>query len=122
MHYKLFVVTSRSCAHCDDFKENISKYEEIWSRYPQIQIVKLDSDAGFDPGRESGNLRSMVGWFPTMILIESDEYERSRGVPGYEYSNAAIYGTTYRKGQALGKPSIPISIKGVEEFLRSNVV
>ena len=120
--YKLFVITSQSCPHCDHFKENMHKYERIWSKYPNLQVVKIDSSGGFDPGAESGNLKGLVRWSPTLLLIDKKEYDRTRGFPGYRYEHAYIYGSNYSKDNPeLRPPSVALTPEGFERFLQDSI-
>lgn len=119
--YKLFIITSQLCAHCDDFKENMLEYEKIWKKYPNIEVVKIDSPGRFDPGSESDNLRTLVLWAPNIILIERNEYERSRGVSGYRYIYAYIYGTDYKTFYEDPKRTKPLTVKGFKEFILESI-
>lgn len=98
-------------------KDQWDLYKKVIKKYPDIRVVELHSESGFNPGVESGNLSSLIRWFPSIVVIDKSEYDMSRGVSGYRYKSARIFGSKYKRGERPKTPKRDLTVDDFKLFV-----
>jgi hypothetical protein len=127
--YYFVLVTSDKCPHCSSFKTNVlpSLQNEIILNHKNIEWIHINlptyefNETGYPKG-----IRSIIGWYPIMILIPADLW--NKGDLTQEYNRVRIFNgkiqtvlsnsNTPRITSAMSSDYEP-SIKGIKTWLET---
>ena len=121
----LVVITANGCSACVKFKSQwpfIKKQLTSSSSINIVEIVQPKVTNEFDSSKYPVNLSQLVMWFPTLILVNTDEFKAQRKLTNAYVFNGEIKNLSNPLDKAKMSSRQELTYQNISKWLESKAI